>query len=464
MIKKVFIFILATFLFGLISCTSEKDKHHLITVKVREGVHNPSLNAEQGCVMDYSRSMLFSYLSNSEGQISLPVFEHDLLAVFEHINSDYVAFYEYCLNDGTELEFLINDSITTLNGKVIAYNYDGSHESDSKLESMSDNEIRQLRYLNFYFDSVSTDLSQVDRVARINPHIGIWAEGTSIVMALEKFSPKFLYAEIEKTSSTEIVEKICSTESIECLVIPSANAKDLNMILNLPHLRQLIIQCLDDFDTSQALIENSTLEMLSMNVEICDFNISNLNFLVNLNGLKHLTVIGSETLNDISGLQGFIKLKSLNLIGDTAVSELSSLKDLHSLESFYFPYNISQQEFNDFISDHQELNFISLTGCENVSDLSPLLNLKNLKFLILSPVDSSFTAESLKGFSSLKYLSIGPVEEEDSTMIPEIKAILPNTIVNENTGLCMGSGYLLLVVPLFLFISVISMVYRKRFS
>jgi len=458
--KKLFVIILATIQLGLISCSSEKDKYQIITVKFGGKEHDPVSGSERNSVTVAS-TWYFKYLSDEKGQISLPVLNYDVLEIRDNLNSGAGTIYEYCTDDGNELEFLINDSITTLNGHVITIIYDGSPEDEHFLSTLSDDEIRQLKYLRFDKNIFPAGLPQLDRVARINPHVGIMAGDTAIIMTLDKFSPEFLYVMDDNCCEAEVIEKICSAESLERLMIDSYYAFDLNRILKLPHLRKLDIQCLEKFDTNLRLIGNSSLEMLSINGTKCEFKINNLNFLLNLNNLKHLVITGSETCISLNSLQKLNKLKSIILSGDSATG-LSSLNDLHCLESFYFPFNISQQDFNDFISDHPELNFVSLTGCTNVSDLSPLLNLKYLEFLVLSGIDSSFTAGSLEGLNNLDYLSIGPVK--DSTMIPEIKAMLPGTIVSENEGMCLGSGYLLLIVPLFLFISVIFMVCRRRFS
>ena len=458
--KKLLVIILVTILLGLVSCNSEKDNYQIITVKFGGKERDPSSGGEKNSVTVAS-TWYFKYLSDEKGQISLPLLNYDVLEIRDNVYSGASTIYEYCTKDGNELEFLINDSMTTLNGHVITIVYDGDPAAENILSSLSDDEIKRLKYLVIKKYPFPTDLPQLDRVARINPHIGIMAKDTAIIMALDIFSPEFLYVMDDNCCEAEVNEKICSAESIERLMIDSYYAFDLNTILKLPHLRKLDIQCLEKFDTNLRLIGNSSLEMLSINGSKFDFKIHNFNFLLNLNNLKHLVINGSETCLNLNSLQKLNKLKSVILTGDS-VAGFSSLNDLHSLESFYFPYNISQQDFNAFISDHPELNSIGLIGCENVTDLAPLMNLKNLEFLLLNPLDSGFTAESLKGFNNLGYLSIGPVK--DSTLMPEIRAMLPYTIVNGNTGMCLGSGYLLFIIPLFLFFAVISMIYRRRYS
>jgi len=460
-IKFILIFLLAV-LIGLICCTPVKDKYHIIKVRVGGTLGDSSLLDEKNFVVDYSRSSLFYYLSNENEDILLPVFDNDLLLIC-YSGSSSMAFYEYREQDGNELEFRIYDSIAFLNGKAISVYDNGKPGSEQMINSLSDEEIRQLRYLYLGYKYLPSDLSHIDRVAKINPHIGIIAADSGIIMALERFRPKLLISENYPGQDAGVIEKICSAESIESLIISDVSNEELNKILKLPDLRKLMVLCMGNLDPGQELITNPTLEELYINGEDCE-SVKSLDFLGNLKNLKHLAVIGCDSNLDISPLQGFNGLKALNLIGEDKVSGLSSLKDLHSLESFYFPYGTSQKEFNDFISDHQELKFISITGCESILDLSPLHNLKNLDFLTISLLDSGFTAESLKGLEQLEYLSIGHIEPEDSTLMSEIRSILPGTVISENNGMCLGSGYLLLIIPLFLLFSLILMFYRRRFT
>jgi hypothetical protein len=454
---------LAAILIGLISCNLENDKYHIIKVRVEGTLRDSSLpDDEERSVVDYSRSVLFFYLSNEKGDIELPVSDNDLL-IIGYYKSGPLIYYEYREQDGKELEFRIYDSIAFLNGKAIYVYDDGKPGSEHMINSMSDEEIRQLRYLYLYRNNANSDLSHLDRVAHINPHIGIIVEDQEIIMALDRFRPKLLIACPDSKMDPRVIEKISSAESIVSLVTSKVTNDDLDKILMLPNLRKLVVLCTENLDPSQELITNPTLEELYINGEDCE-SVKSLDFLGNLKNLKHLAVIGCDSNLDISALQGFTGLRTLNLIGENKVSGLSSLKDLHSLESFYFPDGTSQEDFNDFISDHQELKFISITGCESILDLTPLHNLKKLDFLTMSLPGSGFTAESLKGMEHLDYLSIGDIEPEDSTIMSEIRAVLPGTVISENTGVCLGSGYMLMVIPLFLLFSLILMVYRRRFA
>jgi hypothetical protein len=166
-IKFTLTFLLAI-LIGLISCSPVKDKYHIIKVRVGGTLRDSSLYDEKNFVVDYSRSSLFCYLSNENGDILLPVFDNDLLLIC-YSGSSSVTYYEYRKQDGNELEFRIYDSIAFLNGKAFSVYDDGKPGPGQMINSMSDGEIRQLRYLYLGYECVPSDLSHIDRVARINP-------------------------------------------------------------------------------------------------------------------------------------------------------------------------------------------------------------------------------------------------------------------------------------------------------
>jgi hypothetical protein len=459
--KKLFAMVLATMLSGLSSCIPEKNRLQIITVKFEGKAQDSLATDERNAVEDFANVFLIKYLSDENGQISLPACEFDLLAITDNIFSKASLYYEYDPGDGHDLEFLISDSISFLNGNPLSIYYNGSLQAEHFINALTDDEIKHLAYLYMELDTVPGKLSQIDRVARLNPRVKIISNEMAAKAALDRFDPEFLFVADDNCCDSAVIGQISSEESIQRLALLNCSGSDLDMILKLPDLRKLVIHNIEDFDLKQPLTVNSSLEILYINGAFSDIEFFNLDFLASFKNLKQIAIIGNDTSLDISYLEGLKKLESVNLLW-SAVSGLGPLKGNRSLERIYFPGNISQNDFNEFISDHPELNFISLFGSEEVSDFSPLLELKNLEYLMIQGIDSSFTAGSLKGLNHLKYLSIGPVK--DSTLLPEIRAILPGTIINENTGVCLGSGYLLLLIPLVLFISIFSMIYRKRIS
>ncbi len=92
------------------------------------------------------------------------------------------------------------------------------------------------------------------------------------------------------------------------------------------------------------------------------------------------------------------------------------------------------------------LELLSLINQDSTQDFSPLGKLPRLKYLVISnEVGLDTTLYSFKG---LKYLSVPAKFLEDSTRANALRQALPSTVISPNSGLCMGTGWLLLLLPL----------------
>jgi hypothetical protein len=165
--------------------------------------------------------------------------------------------------------------------------------------------------------------------------------------------------------------------------------------------------------------------------------------------LFSLSLIFCDTLGDIDQFQNLPELRRLNLTLCENVNNLGVLRNLESLRWVSFPVNITQQEFHSLTGNLQQLEVVELTFCKEISDLSPLQQLEQLKVLAV------FTEnEQLVGLDSLKQLELLILTEElfddNPEWINELRASLPSTAIVPGSGLCLGSGWLLLLFPLIL--------------
>jgi hypothetical protein len=455
-----FLIVLLFFLHGIFGCKREKENYQLITIKVNGPEQIHSERKAPSFAMNYSHSQMFYFLGDQNNEITLPVVEHDVLVISNDINGDFYALYEYNIEDGKNLNFTFDTSNVTLNGKPYLVYLNEEQEVLNFVDSLSDEDIRQLRILILEFDSIPGDLSRIDRIARLNPSIGIMADGQTLRLIPGRFSPSLLYCNPGK--AIEMFREISSIESIQTLILQDADMDQLNEILKLPHLRQLNVAEQIALQKDVNLSRCPSLEILNLDIDSYQLNVNNLGFIENLKGLKQLNLIVNDSMMDISLLSKFPKLISLNLGGDHL--SLDSFPDIPLLKGINFHNNVSQEEFERFVRKHTALVKVGLVYGDKITDLSCLVSMPHLRFLILSAIETDLDANMFKGLENLEYLSIGPIDEKDTTLLKEIKTVLPNTIINENTGFCLGSGYLLLVIPLFLLITVILFLYRSKFS
>jgi hypothetical protein len=63
---------------------------------------------------------------------------------------------------------------------------------------------------------------------------------------------------------------------------------------------------------------------------------------------------------------------------------------------------------------------------------------------------------SVKSLKNLKFLSLPLELTEDSLTRAELQNALPGTRIVANQGFCLGSGWLLLIIPLILLFSILA--------
>jgi hypothetical protein len=171
-------------------------------------------------------------------------------------------------------------------------------------------------------------------------------------------------------------------------------------------------------------------------------------------------LIDCDHLTDISGLNTLSHLRQLNLLSCDTLAVLDPLRNLHHLELLSLPPLVGQQEFADIIGLNPSLKSVGLIGCVGIKDLSPL---KELKALVAAEIDlPGIDFATLEQLSSIKLLVIGQDQFESSPeKIEALSKALPNAQVVPGGGFCMGSGWILLVLPFFLAAGFLSRKYKK---
>jgi len=165
--------------------------------------------------------------------------------------------------------------------------------------------------------------------------------------------------------------------------------------------------------------------------------------------LRKLHLISCDTLSDISSLGDLNNLKHLSLTQCSKVQDVDVLLDMEPLHWLSLPPNISHQKFVELTERFTQLKVLELIGCLDIRDLSPLQALHELNFLVLQ-----LEKEQLSNLDSLEQLKLliltSEVFEDNPEWIKELRASLPSTTIVPGGGLCLGSGWLLLLLPFIL--------------
>jgi len=113
------------------------------------------------------------------------------------------------------------------------------------------------------------------------------------------------------------------------------------------------------------------------------------------------------------------------------------------------PPDITQEQFSAFIGEHPAIRIIELIGCSRITDLSPLQRLTGLTGLIVG--EFSVKLDAVYQLKSLQFLGL-PLEVFDNApdQVSKIRTAFPHALVVtvRPWRLCLGSGWILLVIPL----------------
>jgi len=200
------------------------------------------------------------------------------------------------------------------------------------------------------------------------------------------------------------------------------------------------------------LSENKSLERMT----IVDSKRIDCSLLNPLNNLKELVIVNFNTIVNSDLIKNHTNIELFSVIGEK--SEYDPVTDgLKSIRWMTFSPDITQVAFNSFINNHPNLEVAEILKNDTIGSLSPLLKLKSLYGLIVS--DTLTDLASVKSLKSLKYLSLPSNVLEDKLIKDDLQKLLPGTRIVANEGFCLGSGWLLLIVPLVLFFSLVA---RKK--
>ncbi len=110
---------------------------------------------------------------------------------------------------------------------------------------------------------------------------------------------------------------------------------------------------------------------------------------------------------------------------------------------------------------HPGLEVIEIIENNKINDLQPLSKLKLLCGLTITDTVTDIT--SVKTLTKLKYLSLPDKFLSDTFMKADLLKSLPNTRISANEGFCLGSGWLLLLIPLVLIIRSLEGIINQEF-
>lgn len=136
----------------------------------------------------------------------------------------------------------------------------------------------------------------------------------------------------------------------------------------------------DIFDGKESMVEDISCLKDAENLKTCDLhntNVSDLSPIANLKNLERLDISNTDITN-ISAIGNLKDLKWLNM-NDTKVADISALESATALR-YFLAKNTSISDITP-LSMAEYLHNIFLDNCSNISTITPLYELENLKYL-----------------------------------------------------------------------------------
>jgi len=428
-LRKYFLLsLLAGIILLLTSCKSKPEPYSIIEFAGEEGLFN-----------NYSKSFFSTfYEPDSLNPAALIASSGDMI-----VCGDYIFIYSDTSSDN-RFFFTQTDEGLYVNGKISTISIPDNESLIPWFEKMNEKDFSALQCVRLTSDMPESYLPYLSKLAEIKPDAGLLFEGdfADMTRLLKIFRPRFIAA-------PDLFEKdfglLRDVAGLEILVAPLADSVITDPLPPLPGLKQLILTELDKdlVLPDNFLINNKMIERILIQ-KPGTFDFSVLKPLVNL---KELEVRESDSFLNINMINDLRNLEVL-LLGDNKPDfDITQIR-LPSLRWIAFFGNVPQERFNSFIGSHPGLEVIELITNDTISSLKALTGLSKLYGLTVT--DTVTDISSIKTLKNLKYLSLPVDFLDDPIQKTELQRSLPDTRIAANQGMCLGSGWLLLLVPLVL--------------
>ncbi len=431
----VFIVVLIQF---LNSCTGKTEPFSIIEFT---GVDN---------VSNYSKSfLLMQNKSDSINPVPIAVTLGDMLAC-----DDYLFIY----NDASQKSFSIesNDSMVYVNGKLHSLDLPDNDNMIPWFSNSSDSDFSSLQFLSFSSKLPESYLPYLKKLAEVKQDVSFWYNDDfgDLAEVLSIFKPKVIAGPALSQSDYEMLSTL--TE-LEILMVSLEDSVIVDPLPALPSLKQIFL-----FETDDDAVLPGNFLLNNRQIERVIFNNSgdpDLVMLDPLDNLKELIVSGASEIKNPDRLNSHKKLEVVSLTGiDMAVDP--AVLELPALRWMAFPSTVPQDRFDSFINTHPDLEMVEILGNDTLNNLQALSRLTKLTGLVVT--DTVTDISTIKMLKNLKYLSLPADYLKNSVNKTDIMQSLPGTRIAANEGFCLGSGWLLLLLPLVLIIRFFTRVKRHR--
>jgi hypothetical protein len=395
-------------------------------------------------VMNYTKSLyMYSHKSDSANPTAVLAEEGDLILYGDQ-------FFIFRKSLGNKFQFYTTNEGGYINGKLTTLNLRKSDDVISWFNKMKTADLSALDFIKI--DSAIPDnyYPYLTELAKVKPGIGLYYDGDfkDISEMIKLFNPRYLVGEIIYGSDFDL---LATLTNLELLVATLDDSVSIGTLPVLPRLKNLLLAKVNDklVLNDKFLSENKSVESMTiMESKRIDFSL--LKPLINL---KELVIYNFDTIENFDLIKNHTNLEMLSIISEK--SDYRPLTTgLSGIRWMTFSPDVTQDDFNSFVNKHLNLEVAEILNNDTIRSLSALLKLKNLYGLTIT--DTLMDLASVKSLKNLKYLSLPSSVLEDKLVKDDLQKMLPDTRIVANEGFCLGSGWLLLLVPLILFFRILA--------
>jgi len=372
-------------------------------------------------------------------------------------NGDWISTDKFLFSITSDLPDTLRvhelDSLMYINGNLTAISITKNSSQTSFLNQFTAEEISRVRTIQFkepIGDSIKPFLK---KISLQNPKVDIvfFPELDSVnllnrdlLWLSEYFQPRSLFFQNETDSiSLSNLKNFTSLETL-FLTLP---IKGDGYFPHLPQLREIIL--LNDDSTfigSGFFRQNPDIESLTIiNNSKGKIDLASINKLKNLQNLYIET--DSIILNDLYKHHPNLKMLHIGLYNEGgSISDIFKKNKLKRLSLYPFIDPFMGQNLKVLQDSFPELESLEFENNDSLFNYRDIKDFKKLKYLtVFGKVGLDST---LYNFNQLRYLSLSDDFLKDSLNVIKLKKTLPNTVITPNSGACLGSGWLLLIIPI----------------
>ncbi|MCX6329405.1 MAG: hypothetical protein NTZ85_07850 [Bacteroidia bacterium] len=422
------VFILLALLFT--SCTSKPEPYSVLEFTGKTEVYN------------YSKYLFpIIYESDSANPAVLLASNGDIIVYGEN----NCLYYRKSLQNKFSVKTVNNAGF--INEKINSITIPCNDAMIPWFEEMKSADFSMLGFLNFDTIIPESYIPYLNDIAKTRPDNGMGYGGdlVDIGRIFKIFSPQFIVGTNLSQKDFNILSGLTNLEILSASLHDSVYTAPLPAM---PKLKQLILTDVKkNALNNDFLINNKQIEKLTV------MQSRKFNFLIlePLKSLKELIINEADTIEKIDLISNHKQLELLSVISEKFPNDMS-LKELPGIRWMTFYDNATQDGFSSFIESHPDLEVVELINNDTIKSLQPLLNLKKIEGLIVT--DKLTDLATVKSLKTLKYLSLPEDILNDTITKAELQKSLPGTRIVPNHGICLGSGWLMLIIPFILFFRV----------